>query len=510
MIQLEINDIQGIIRRGYGTLEAACYVLLKIDNSSKTKKWLANLANRINNGENKPSSTDKCINVAFTQLGLNRLGIEKAYDREKKFSIEFEDGMVTDHRKNILGDLNTSDPKHWEWGGPTNDSIHVLLLLYAGNQTLLEELYSDEAGQFASGGVSQIKRLETHFLPDRKEHFGFRDGIGQPRVAGLLDKHKTDLGKNISTSVLQEGGSYNNIIAAGEFVLGYPNAYQKFPNSPKVKKETDTDDILDIDETGAKDFGKNGSYLVFRQLEQHVGKFWNYVYDHSKLESGEIDKSVSEKLAAKMIGRWRSGCPITLSPDQDDPTLKDKDNFGYYPDDKEGDKCPMASHVRRTNPRNSPLQRKHFNDKEAKNAMVDANKHRIIRRGRAYGEPSLDNNGNPTMEPDLMLKDGNTGNRKVGLHFLCFNANIGRQFEFIQHTWVNNPKFSELYSEADPLLGEVSDAEKNNGVFGDFTAPGDLLRTRVRRLEKFVDVKGGAYFFMPGIKAIKYLSKLHL
>ena len=503
MVKLEVEDIQGIIRRGYGNLEEACFLMLEIVDAAKAKKWIGEIADKVRDGTMKPEKSETCINIAFTQEGFDKLGLQNAFHEDKRFSIEFEDGMVTKHRTNILGDSGDSEPYKWDWGNPTKDRIHIVLLLYAGDQNALDKLYEEQQKAWDSNGIKQIIMLNTIHLPDTKEHFGFRDGIAQPHVAGLLDRHKEKKDQNISQKILKNGGSENNILAAGEFVLGYPNIYKKLPSSPKVKKSSDSNDFLQDDGEGAKDLGRNGSYLVFRQLKQHVGNFWEYLDDSTKTNSGESDADSRDKLGAKMVGRWRSGCPVALSPDKDDPNLKDADDFGYFPLDKDGDKCPMASHVRRTNPRNSPLLRGDHTQEAADSALNDANRHRILRRGRAYGKPSAD-----SMEPEDILKAYDGASEDVGLQFLCFNANIGRQFEFIQHTWINNPKFAELYSESDPLLGESNPKSIERGIYGDFTAPGNPIRQRVRGLKRFVDVKGGAYFFMPGIKALKYLAKL--
>ena len=503
MVKLEIEDIQGIIRRGYGNLEAACFLMLEIVDAPEAKKWIGDIADKVRDGAKKPERSETCINIAFTHEGFDKLGLQNAFYEDKRFSVEFEDGMVTKHRTNILGDNGDSEPDKWVWGNPSKDIIHMVLLLYAGDQNALDKLYEEQKKAWGSNGIKQIIKLDTEHLPDRKEHFGFRDGIAQPHVAGLLDRHKEKKEKDVSQKVLESGGSENNILAAGEFVLGYPNVYEKLPSSPKVKKESDREKILNDDGEGAKDLGRNGSYLVFRQLKQHVGNFWEYLDNATKTASGESDAIARDKLAAKMVGRWRSGCPVTLSPDQDNPDLKDADDFKYFPSDKDGDKCPMASHVRRTNPRNSPLVHDEHTPKAADNALSDANRHRILRRGRAYGKPYAD-----SMDPKDILKANDNASEEVGLQFLCFNANIGRQFEFIQHTWINNPKFAELYSESDPLLGESDPKSIEKGIYGDFTAPGNPIRQRVRGLTRFVDVIGGAYFFMPGIKALKYLSNL--
>ncbi len=124
-------------------------------------------------------------------------------------------------------------------------------------------------------------------------------------------------------------------------------------------------------------------------------------------------------------------------------------------------------------------------------ASIDINnRHRILRRGREYGN---------LLSPDQAVNNAPDGSTR-GLYFACVNANIGRQFEFIQRTWVNNPKFNGLYDDRDPLVASESG--------GSFTIPGLPVRNRLTGLPSFVTVTGGAYFFLPGIRAVRYLAAL--
>ena len=189
-----------------------------------------------------------------------------------------------------------------------------------------------------------------------------------------------------------------------------------------------------------------------------------------------------------------------LSPDRDDPALSDADDFGYRDSDAHGFKCPIGSHVRRSNPRDTL-------GPDGPTALKTANRHRILRRGRSYGHRPDDPRVADTVDR--------------GLLFLCLNTDIERQFEFVQQTWVNNPVFGGLNGEVDPLIGNISRTETaavnpNQGGSGNgeaqsdaiFTVQADPLRTRVHNLERFVTVKGGAYFFLPSIRALRYLASL--
>jgi len=480
MYHLELQDIQGIIARGYGNLEAATYVLLHIQDAPLARQWLGNLVDRVQNSQDKPS--DRCLNIAFTYEGLTALGLHQS--TLTTFPTEFQEGMTEPNRSRVLGDRDGSanDPKLWRWGGsaPEQERVHILLLLFATHDEQLCEFYTSLESQFASDGVKQIQKLDTRPLKDEqkelREHFGFRDSISQPIIEGL-----------------SRVGSPDNTIKAGEFILGYPNEYDLLTESPRVKPEFDPDRILPPGEFGSHDLGRNGSYLVFRQLSQNVAEFWRFLEKSTQNPDGSSNPKHRLKLAAKMVGRWPSGTSLVQSPDQDDPSVIDKNDFAYHHLDAQGLRCPLGAHVRRTNPRDS------LGPAPGTERSIAVNKtHRLLRRGRTYGEPI-----SPSFDPEAILNTPMSGER--GIHFICINANISRQFEFLQHTWVNNPKFNRLYEETDPLIGDRHPFDTQADTF---TEPATPLRNRTKNLPQFVVVRGGAYFFLPGITAIRYLASL--
>ena len=395
------------------------------------------------------------------------------------FSREFQEGMTTEHRQRLLGDHGESSPLNWRWGANHTTPVHVLLMLYAPNDVALDPLYRAHLSRLSSGGLTEVETLNTRLLSGRKEHFGFRDGIGQPAIAGK------DAGESPPS----------NIIADGEFLLGYLNEYGQYPSSPEVTAARDPNGLLSpaAHRSGMKDLGRNGSYLVFRQLSQDVTGFWRFLDEQTRRPDGSADPNARLKLASKMVGRWPSGAPLVKAPEYDQPDLLNENVFGYHDTDLDGLMCPVGSHIRRSNPRDTLVENR-------ARAIELSKRHRIIRRGRAYGTP-LD----PSMDPDKML-DAAEPDGERGLHFLCFNANIGRQFEFIQQTWANNPKFQGLYNDADPIIGDHD--PKDAGALGTFVAPAEPVRRRVTGLPRFVEVRGGGYFFMPGIKALRYLASL--
>src|SRR6266567_4560687 len=207
-------------------------------------------------------------------------------------------------------------------------------MLYARDDDTLATLLSEQQAGFPSAGLEQITCLGAQRLPFGKEHFGFSDGIAQPGIAGFHPDTPA-----------------HNTVAAGEFILGYPNAYGQYTPRPLVPPTGDPAGILPVapDDSGQHYMGKNGSYLVFRQLSQDVGAFWRFIDAHTRSQDGSGQLEARLKLAAKMVGRWPSGAPLVKAPHADAPALgKDNDFLYYGSDDPHGFKCPIGAHIRRT------------------------------------------------------------------------------------------------------------------------------------------------------------------
>lgn len=474
MTQLELDDIQGIVLRGYDHLDGAVLVLLHVDDERGARRWLGDMASRTTSARHRPG--EEAINLAFTAAGLAALRLAEIIG----FAPEFLQGIVTPHRSRILGDTGDDAPERWAWGGPRNPPVHVLLMLYARDDDAAAALHTRMRAEYGAAGLTEVGRLTTHLLKipgGVKEHFGFRDGIGQPAVAaGPLD------GEDIADSALAPDCS-ENTVAAGEFVLGYANEYGQCADRPTVGD--DPTGVLPPCGGGAGgfDLGRNGSYLVVRQLAQDVVRFWQFVRE----AAGGPEHAV--RLAAKMVGRWPNGTPLVLSPEGERPDLGAADVFGYAASDASGFACPLGSHARRANPRDA------LPDLDAATATRESKRHRIIRRARAYGPP-LD----ASLDPARMMQMADDGAER-GLHFLCVNADLERQFEFVQHTWLGNPAFGSLYSDPDPLVGGRLEGET---VFVEQAEP---VRRRWRGLPSFVRVRGGAYFFLPSLRALRYLAQ---
>lgn len=466
MKTIEMNDVQGFVLRGYKRMQFARYVMLNSTNSVLTKKWLHDISPSITDGSHFPKTN--CLNVAFTFKGVETLGMKES--NLETFIRPFREGMTTEHRSRLLGDEGESHPDSWIWGGPENEDVHIMLLIFGATKELLETYYTTQEKLYTAAGLKEISRLDGQTLEGNKEHFGFRDGISQPIIAGS--------GRE---------GHPDNTVATGEFLLGYENEYGVFPDTPLIVSSQGNTNLLSTDAGGSgyKDLGKNGSYLVFRQLKQDVESFWKFMNDKTKNHDGTLNTDESIRMASKMVGRWPSGAPLVKFPDKDPGGLSNDDDFNYSDLDKDGKKCPFGSHLRRVNPRDT------FEDNSPKKSLNLTNRHRIIRRARLYGKPIA---GNPVdHKPE----------EEVGLHFMCFNADISKQFEFLMHTWANYPKFQELYNDPDPIIGVRGNVSGQN-----FTIQDEPVSRCVKDLQRFISVRGGGYFFFPSIMTVRYFASL--
>jgi Dyp-type peroxidase family len=435
---LELNDIQSGVLRPRQTPYVATYLLLRIDDRADGHELLKRLTPMVASAADATSPAgDAWVMVALSYHGLSALGVPQA--SLESFSPEFQQGMAA--RAEELGDAGENAPSHWEKPLGTSQ-VHLAIAATAPDRPRLEQVLERERQALRQlPGVAVIYRQDCAQLPTEREHFGFRDGIGQPAIEG---------------SGLTGSNPQETPLKAGEFVLGYPDESGMLPPMPQPE-------VL----------GRNGSYVAFRKLHQDVAAFRQYLAAHSTSAAEE------ERLAAKMVGRWRSGAPLALSPEHDDPALgadpKRNNDFLYYDDDPKGFKCPPGSHIRRMNPRD------HF-----KHEAVQVHRHRLLRRGMSYG-PLL---------PEGVLQDDGVDR---GIIFIFVGASLERQFEFVQSEWINQGTFIGVPDEKDPLNGP------NDGT-GVLTIPKQPIRQRLQGLPQFVTNRGGEYFFVPGLRALQWLT----
>jgi Dyp-type peroxidase family len=469
MQQPELSEIQGFLVRDYKEMAFSKYFLLQVSDVNKAKVFIKEASKKITTVAT--GIKDSYLNIGFTSVGLGALGL--AQNNIRAFTREFREGMVTPHRQRLLGDHDRNDPQNWNWGGPNNEAIHIILMIFDSTEENIQ-IHTRQLGEeFEQYGLKQVFLLDGETFPEGREHFGFRESISQPAIKG---SGVTGIG--------------NDNIEPGEFIMGYKNEYGVFPDTPLLKENQGNVQLLSNDPEGLdnKDLGRNGTYFVLRQLMEDVDGFWNFLNEKSKNEDGTTNPEESTRLAAKMMGRWPGGAPLVKFPDNDPGVLSDDNDFNYIDTDKLGLKCPFGSHIRRTNPRDN------FEETGPSESLRLTRKHRIMRRVRSYGETFT---GSATHH---------TPNDEVGILFGCFNADISRQFEFIQYTWANYPKFKQLYADPDPFIGVKENPEP--GIEQKFTIPQPTANKYITGLKSFVTVKGGAYFFFPSVTVVEYLSSI--
>ncbi|NUP22308.1 MAG: Dyp-type peroxidase [Streptomyces sp.] len=436
LVELDLDDIQRGVLSPRPTPYAATYILFRIHDRHHGRELMRRVSTVVTSAADAVSPLGETwVSVALTYHGLRALGLRQEW--LATFAWEFRQGMAA--RADALGDVGESSPENWESPLGTPD-VHVVLVALAPDSAQLEAAIDRARPAYeALEGVTAIWRQNCHALPTETEPFGYRDGISHPAVEG---------------SGMAGSNTLETPLKAGEFVLGYP------------------DELGGIQATQPEVLGRNGSYVAFRKLHQRVGAFRRYLRDNA---TGPGDE---ELLAAKIMGRWRSGAPLALSPSHDDPRLDAdpyRNSFLYQQDDPGGFITPCGSHIRRGNPRDAAVA-----------GMPRL--HRMIRRGTVYGPPL----------PDGVLDDDGADR---GLMFAFVGAHLGRQFEFVQSEWMNDGVFFGA-GDAKDLVAGAGDGS------GDFTIPRRPVRRRLLALPRFVVTRGGEYCFMPGLTALRWLGDL--
>ena len=441
---LDVDDIQGNILRGYG-FPAAGYLFVRVDDAAKGRAWLGSLVDPITTAaEWVAGKPDHTMNVAVTAAGLAALGVPDSL--LSTFPLAFREGMRA--RANVLGDVGPSDPSGWT-AGLGEGTAHVLVTVDTRRAEALGEHLADLRATIDTpgSGLAVVHEQRAAIHRHARDQFGFADGFAQPLVEHAGMRARTGRG----TPGRWWGWMPVN---PGEFVLGYEDEDLLLPESP------------------APPLGDNGTFMVYRKLYQDVAGFRRFLRSEGAAFPGG-----EEKLAAKIVGRWRDGTPLVLSPDAPDPSISGDlgriDAFRYR-DDLDGFRCPVGAHIRRTNPRDALGW-----------GGMRTKRHRIIRRGMPYGDPL----------PDGALDDDGTDR---GLVFVCFQASLERQFETIQRIWCNDGNIFGLGSDRDFLLGGPA-GEGKMIIQGDppYFISGIL---------PFVQTRGGEYLFMPGLDALRAVA----
>jgi Dyp-type peroxidase family len=438
-VTVELDDIQATVLRYRPEPYYGTHVMLHVDDAAAGRELLRNLTPHVDSAADWWQTAEPWIAVAITYSGLVALGVPE--DSLQSFPEAFRVGMAA--RADQLLDRGVNDPKHWEpeFGSGT---IHIGVSVFSDSEETWRRTM-DTARQHYDGQPGLTVLTAEHFgaQPGDLNPLGYKDSIGQPAIEG---------------SGVEPLPGQGRPIKAGEFILGYPG-------EAGVPLPSPAPDVL----------GRNGTYVGLRKYQSRVGTFNRFLQANAQTEDER------ERLAAKLVGRWRSGAPLTLAADQDDPALGAdplRNNDFTYAADPDGRQVPLGCHMRRMNPRDTKMA-----------LLADVNIHRIIRRSTTYGAP---------YDPSAISEQDDEAPR--GLHFIFISAKAMATMEFLQQEWINNGNFMSLGDERDPNVGLQA-----NGAT--FTIPHEPVRRRIHGIETFNVLRGGEYFFLPSRSALQWLGE---
>lgn len=391
--------------------------------------------------------------TGYGKLGLSVGSFEsEAFRNGMKYK---NDGIIE-----AVFDRRNDDPPSMTWEPGFRGEVDALVTIAAdggpagpADGSIVEEL--SQKMQRTLVGVGDVLTVEKGNVlrraangkapeeGDPVEHFGYRDGISQPIFT------KPDLAKKagVGPTPKWDPGAPLSILLAEDPFGGKPDAF--------------------------------GSYLAYRRLEQDLDLFEDSVHVASKAIG-----ATRELVGAMIVGRFKDGSPVVETPT---PTGNPANDFTFRDDDRDGNRCPFHAHIRKVNPRGTtPLT-----------SSERERKRRIARRGIPYGPPVSTN------VADFPPSDADKTNPR-GLLFLCFQANIDEQFEFIQRTWVDNSIFPKGFLFAtntgdDALIGQDLDEAQRWPKKWDDPDAGK----KTYNFESAVTLKGGEYFFAPSMPFLK-------
>jgi deferrochelatase/peroxidase EfeB len=521
--KLVFQDIQSLIFGGLGFLPFGVAMIAELPaDKERAVAWLKAIYGHIAFNDGRRLQDPAVLTLSLSWRGLTKLGLPEYAGRT--FPFAFVEGMTTANRRRILGDLGDNSPEHWRWGRTAPDAA---ILIYGRTPESIDDLrarFLDICGQFGMQAPHEVKLDPV--TDDKTEPFGFRDGVSQPVIRGTYKSLRS--------------ADPIHIVEPGEMVLGYPDNRGYIPPSPTLEPNSDPGNKLPllnapndfsrsvVDAT--RDVGFNGSFLVIRELEQDVDGFRKYCEAEAARLQHRLPSPyyvTPDFIGAKLIGRWKDGSSLVREPyesatehlkkltdrehqakrlnsslsaesvqtDQltrpptnpgsdgaviasapksstfQKTTIHPDNDFLFGVEDPQALRCPFGAHIRRGNPRDS------LDPGNAEQVGI-SNRHRITRIGRHYVP-------GPSQNP--------------GLFFMCFCADIERQFEFLQQTWLRSPSFHGLSYQKDPVLGDAQE-----GACG-YTVPSPDGPIGLSDLPRFVTTKGGGYFFLPGRRLIDYL-----
>jgi Dyp-type peroxidase family len=437
---LDLPEIQATVLRPRPAPYFGTHVLLRVEDAQAGRKFLRRLAPHVDSAAGWWKAADAWLAVGVTYSGLEALGVPA--NSLQSFPEAFRQGMAARARQ--LGDNGLNDPKGWDKPFGTGQ-VHIGVTAFSDSEEKRRRALAVAREQYEGfSGVSVLAMQDFGAQPDDRNSLGYKDGIDQPPIEG---------------SGVEPLPGQGRPIKAGEFILGYSGeAGVPLPMPQPV--------IL----------GRNGTFVGFRKYQSRVGAFNRFLQANGSTEAER------ELVAAKLVGRWRSGAPLTLAPDVDNPALgadPQRNNNFNYANDPHGQQVPLGAHIRRMNPRDTKLTR-----------LTDVNVHRLIRRGTTYGPPYT---------VDALSEADDAVPR--GAIFLFISAKAMATLEFLQQEWINDGDFIGADGEHDPIIGRQDEGAT-------FTIPKEPVRRRIHGIETFNVLRGGEYFFMPSISALNWLANL--
>lgn len=470
-------DVQALVYASFAQLRHCRYLLLRIRDADPAAAWLRQpeVLRLVKGGGDlgRENAQDEALAVAFTHAGLLAMGLEE--DAHFPFPTAFREGMNQPDRARALADRNVDE---WTWGdlgGDVRQHVHVLLAHFR------QEAFEAESGPLClpaleRSGLQVVQVVNTcpsYIQNDGEgtqlfEPFGFRDGLSQPVLKSTADDSRTQRQRRERV-----GGDLaeDSVVADGEFILGWPNAY----GDPAYAPDDARWRAARPEGAPPQRFATHGSYLAVRHIRQHVDRFEAFAAAHPSPDA------TTPSLIEKMVGRRKDGTPLVDCPF----TPPDPDAFRYRMDDAEGFQCPLGSHIRRGNPRDTL-------GFDVASGVAESKRHRLIRRARIYAGECQQADKSGCGHPDGRRGCGQ------GLFFIAINADLDRQFEFVQQRWVGNPRFADLAGENDPIMGGPG--------ANAFTVQSPAVGQRTVDIPPFTEMVGGGYFFLPGLTALRFLA----
>src|SRR6267142_5572797 len=438
---VDLHDIQAPLLRHRPEPYFGTHVFLHINDPHRGREFLRRLAPHISSAADWWHAADAWIAVAITYPGL--VALEVPEDSLRSFPEAFRVGMAA--RAEKLRDYGVNDPNNWDrpFG---SGQIHIQVSIVSDTEDKWRRTMETAREQYQGlPGVAVLLIQDFGAQPGSLNSLGYKDSIGQPAIEG---------------SGVEPLPGQGQPIKAGEFILGYPGEAGVALAMPQPDE-----------------LGRNGTYVGLRKYQTRVGAFNRFLR-----ENGQTDEE-RELLAAKLVGRWRSGAPLTLAPTKDDAMLGEdplRNNDFTYATDPQGRRVPLGCHMRRMNPRDTKMP-----------VLTDVNIHRIIRRSTTYGAP-YDRNAMSEHDDEV----------ERGIYFLFISAKAMNTLEFLQQEWINDGNFMNLGNERDPIVGLQEEGAP-------FTIPKEPVRHRIYGIETFNVLRGGEYLFMPSLSALNWLAGLN-